>query len=218
MMMGPGNFIEMELRGKSKEEALKAIKDLRKEMDRLKKVIEEEPESEEMMICPSPDVKISVYRDYLAAARDYFEEQGWEYKPSKEETADKEFNDRLRNVQSIMVEYGGFLCGGETRKITFNGDKILVDRNYRMAVPDIDELDREFYKDMVKDDLLEGLAGIHMGEWKKEYDDPCVLDGIQWSIVIRYTDGRKKVFEGSNSYPPGFYDFLDIMQIDVIDA
>lgn len=34
MMMGPGNFIEMELRGKSKEEALKAIKDRMQAGDR----------------------------------------------------------------------------------------------------------------------------------------------------------------------------------------
>ncbi len=217
MMMGPGNFVEMELRGKNKEEALKAIKDLRKEMDRLKKVIEEEPESEEMMICPSPDVKISVYRDYLAAARAYFEEQGWEYKPSKEETADMEFNGRLKDVQSIEIDYGGYLCGGEARKITFDGDKILLDRNYMLRVPKIEEMNREFFEGMTKSDLLEEIADIHMGEWKKDYDDPCVLDGIQWSIVFKYSDGKKRKFEGSNSYPPGFYAFLDVVQMDVID-
>ena len=95
MMMAPVSFVEMELRGKNREEAEKVIKDLRKEKNRLKKILEEEPESEEMRICPSPDVRISVYRDYLAAAREYFEDLGWEYKLSKEEAADKEFNERL---------------------------------------------------------------------------------------------------------------------------
>lgn len=86
-----------------------------------------------------------------------------------------------------------------------------------LKVPDPDELKREFYEGMVKNDLLEEISDIHIGEWKKDYDDPCVLDGIQWSIVFKYSDGKKRVFEGSNSYPPGFYAFLDIMQIDVID-
>ncbi len=217
MMMAPGSFVEMELRGKSREEAEKVIRDLCKEKNRLKKILEGKPESEEMRICPSPDVRISVYRDYLAAAREYFEEQGWEYKLSKEEAADKEFNERLKDVQSIEINYGGYLCGGEMRKITFDGDKILVERNLMMKVPDPDELKREFFEGMDRNNLLEEITDIHIGEWKKDYDDPCVLDGIQWSVVFKYSDGKKRVFEGSNSYPPGFYAFLDIMQIDVIE-
>ena len=72
MMIAPATYVEMELAGKNRDQAIKEVKSLWKEIRRLKKIIEEEPDSEEMMICPMPDVRVSVYRDYIEAAREYF--------------------------------------------------------------------------------------------------------------------------------------------------
>ena len=217
MMIGPANYIDMYLSGKSYEEAKKELKNLWKEINRLKKVIEEHPESEEMVICPMPAVKISTYRDYLESAREYFESQGWEYEYTKEEIADKEFNDRLKDVQSIKIEYGGYFGGCESRKIIFEDNEIITEREIFNAVPDSKELNRQFYKGMTRDILLSELAEFHIGEWKKEYEDPCVLDGTQWSVVFKYTDGKKRKFEGSNRYPYNFGGFLDVMEIEARD-
>lgn len=76
MMIAPETYVEMELGGKNLEQAIKEVKSLWKEIRRLKKIIEEEPDSEEMIICPMPDVRISVYRDYIGAAREYFKDKG----------------------------------------------------------------------------------------------------------------------------------------------
>jgi hypothetical protein len=84
MMIAPETFVEMELSGMGREEAVREVMSLWEEIRRLKKVIEEEPDSEEMMICPMPDVRISVYRDYIEAAKEYFEVKGWEYEPVEE--------------------------------------------------------------------------------------------------------------------------------------
>ncbi len=65
--------------------------------------------------------------------------------------------------------------------------------------------------------MLEELADLHIGEWKKEYEDPCVLDGTQWSVTFKYSGGKKKKFVGDNRYPYNFYSFLDIMQIESRD-
>ncbi|MBO4920813.1 MAG: hypothetical protein J5372_02740 [Lachnospiraceae bacterium] len=217
MMLGPVNFINGSISGKSYEAAKKEVQSLWKEIRRLKKVMEEEPDSDEMMICPMPPVKISTYRDYLEAARDYFEARGWEYELTKEEAADKEFNDRLKDVQSIEISYGGFLCGGEDRTLTFDGQKIITDSSYVLRVPSEEEMFREFYKGMTKDELLEELKNIHMGEWKKWYEDICVMDGIRWSVVFKYLDGKKRKFSGSNRFPYNFYGFLDVMQMEAIE-
>ena len=217
MMIGPTNYIDMSLSGKSYEEAKKEVKRLWKEITRLKKVIEEHPDSDEMMICPMPGVKISTYRDYLEAAKEYFESQGWEYELTKDEIADKEFNDRLKDVQSIEIDYGGYFGESESRKITFNGNKINVGRDIFNQIPSAKDMNRKFFKGMTKDMLLEELADLHIGEWKKEYEDPCVLDGTQWSVIFKYADGKKRKFEGSNRYPYNFYGFLDIMQVEPRD-
>ena len=104
MMIAPSTYVETELAGKGREEAMKEVKSLWKEIRRLKKIIEEKPDSDEMMICPMPGVRISVYRDYIEAAKEYFRVKGWEYAPEKEEIADKKVNDRMQDTHCFRIE------------------------------------------------------------------------------------------------------------------
>lgn len=135
-------------------------------------------------------------------------------------SADKAFNDRLKDIQSIFIEYGGYLSGGEKRTITFEVKKILVDKNYMLRVPSLEELQQDsadYFQGMEKAELLEELADFHLGEWKKEYEDLNVLNGIQWSVVIKFFSGKAFKSEGSNRFPYNFYGFLDLMGISEIN-
>ena len=220
MMIAPATYVEMELAGKNREQAIKEVKSLWKEIRRLKKIIEEEPDSDEMMICPMPDVRISVYRDYIKAAREYFKDKGWEYEPEREEIADKALNDRLPDIQSIVVEYGGYFGGTEKRMITFEGEKILVEKEYMLRLPSMEETQQDpsdDFSEMDKSEFLEEFSDYHLGEWAKEYEDLNVLDGIQWSVVIKFTTGKAFKSEGSNRFPYNFYGFLDLMGFSEID-
>ena len=217
MMIGPTNYINMSLSGRSYEAAKREVRTLWREIGRLKKVIEEHPDSDEMMICPMPEVKIGTYRDYLEAAREYFESQGWKYELTKDEIADKEFNDRLKAVQSIEISYGACLGYRDIRKITFDGNKIVFDKDLCGMFLPPDKIKEKLYEGMTKETLLEDLADLHIGEWKKTYDNPNVLDGIEWHVDFKYTDGKKRGFGGCNRYPYNFYGFLDIMQIAPIE-
>lgn len=220
MMIAPATYVEMELAGKSREQAIEEVKALWKEIRRLKKIIEEEPDSEEMMICPMPGVRISVYRDYIKAASEYFKNKGWEFEPEREEIADKALNDRLQDIQSIVVEYGGYFGGTEKRMITFEGEKILVEKEYTLRLPSMEEMQQDpsdDFSEIDKSEFLEELSDYHLGEWAKEYEDLNVLDGIQWSVVIKFTTGKAFKSEGSNRFPYNFYGFLDLMGFSEID-
>ncbi len=234
MMMAPKSFVEMEIAGKSRDQAIKEIKLLWKEIRRLKKEIEENHDSKDMMLCPMPGVKISVYRDYIEEAKDYFKSKGWEYEPSREETADKAFNDRLQDIKSIIFEYGGYFSGYKKRTITFDGEKILMEKDSILRDSDMEELLQNPYDDfqeveepkqnpsddfqeMKKAELIEKLADFHLGEWRKEYVDFNVMDGTQWSLIIKFSSG--KVFRscGSNRFPYNFFEFLEITGISKAD-
>ena len=218
MMIVPESYVHFNLDGKSEEEANREIKKLRREISRLKRVIEEsDPWSDEMIEAPSPGVQLSCSRDYLDAAKEYFESRGWEYKPSRAEIADKKFNDRLKDLKSIEIEYETvFLEESEIRKIEFENEKILVERFRSYMIPINDDNSRKIFDGINKSDLLEELACIHIGEWKKNYFSPA-LDGCQWHVVFRYSDGRKCRFEGSNSYPYNFDEFLDAVRMKRLD-
>ena len=51
--------------------------------------------------------------------------------------------------------------------------------------------------------LLDKLHNrMYLHEWKKRFDGPDVMDGIQWKLKIRLTGGRERNYYGSNAYPP----------------
>ncbi len=217
MMIGPGGYVAENIDGKTREEAQNEIESLWEEIRRLRVLIEDEVQSDEMLYHPTPGVKISVYHDYLAAAKEYFVSQGWEYDLAEEEKRDQEFNERIELINSIEIEYGGYLCGGERRKVSFDGEEIKCERMLMPYPSDPAVLNSTFYEDMNKAELLEELCEIHMGEWDHEYVNLNVLDGIQWSVTINYADDTKRTYEGSNKYPYNFDRFLDVMQMEPIE-
>ena len=83
-------------------------------------------------------------------------------------------------------------------------------------LPDFDRMKFELpcFDDMTRPSFLRELSDIHMGEWKKEYVNKDVLDGTQWSVDIRYNNGEKRHFSGSNMFPYNFNDFLALMRVE----
>ena len=79
MMISPGSFIENQIKGKSYEEAVSVLNELKSETERLEKLIKEDPFCDEMMTRPAPDTIIDTYKQYFRAAKEYFAEQGWSY-------------------------------------------------------------------------------------------------------------------------------------------
>ncbi len=214
MMIGPGGYVAENIEGKTREEALGEIENLWEEIRRLRALIEDEVQSDEMMYHPAPGVKISVYHDYIEAARAYFEDQGWEYEPSKEEIKDREFNDKLDQVEIIEVEYGGFFGGGVSLTITFDGEDIKAKRIARPYSVNLDMTEKEEFEVMTRTEFLNELKDLHIGEWASNYDNPNVLDGTSWSVVFKYVEGKKQEFGGINKYPYNFDRFLDVMEIE----
>ena len=213
MMICPASYVELELKGESPEVICAKIRGLQREMAHLKNQEETYKEFEDVIVSPSAQVRIDVMRDYIKEARAYLVELGHDYPLSKVELRGKAFDENMQFIESITVEYGGYFGGYETRKITHDGDKIVVDKQCSF----IDPLENEktLYEGMSWSGLLEDLSVIHMGEWKSKYEDLSVLDGTQWSVDIEYSNGiKKKHYWGSNKFPYNFNRFMEIMEME----
>jgi len=217
MMMAPYSYVAG-LEGKTREEALNEIKELRKEIKRLRAAIEEEVHSAEWRHSPSPDVRISVYYDCIDAAKEYFKEQGWEYEPSREEIRDTEFNERLELIKSIDIAISAptSLRGSVARRFMFNGEEVEVRPFFSLKPPVIGDVSLKIIEERTKSEIIDELREIHMGRWKHKNRiiHGFVLDGTEWSVKIRYSDGKTTMFSGINSYPFNFAGFLELMKID----
>ena len=211
MMISPETYYEDNLKGKSAGEIFREIQSLKREIKRLIKIAESNDVLSEKMCEPSPLTQIKVNREYLERAKIAYAEVGGEYKPTKAEMKGQEFNESLRLMKKFEFEYGGFFNGYETRSYTIVGEKVLLDLRHSFRQK---PFDFPVYEPVTKEEFLEGLAELHIGEWKKNYVSP-MLDGTQWSIDIEYEGDRKPVhIYGSNSFPYNFDDLLEFLGVD----
>lgn len=212
MMISPETYYEENLKGKSAGEILREIQSLKREINRLRKIAESNDMLSEKMIEPSPLTRIKVNREYLERAKIAYAEVGGECKLTKAEMKDQEFNESLRLMKKFEFDYGGFFNGYETRSYTIAGEKVLFDLRHSLSQKPFDLPD---YEPVTKEEFLEGLAELHIGEWKKNYVNPSILDGTQWSIDIEYEGDRKPVhIYGSNAFPYNFDDLLEFLGVD----
>ena len=212
MMISPETYYEMNLQGKSPKEIMKKIRSLKIQIGQLKRSIEHADD----IVCevfPGRLTRLKCDRDYLERAIQAYEEAGGEYVRSKAEQKDHDFNEALDSMSQLMFTIGGFFCGQETRTFTISDDQVLVDVEKTMI-----SMDKEEYGPYRKEDFISGIKALHIGEWKRTYNDPLVMDGTQWELDIYFNNGRRSTkISGSNAYPYNFEDLKEFLEVEMED-
>lgn len=215
MMISPEIYHAMELKGKSQQEVLKAIRSLKREISSLKKELEDRSQEPKVIMMPSPLTRIKCCRDYLEMAKRAYAEAGGIYEHTKAEQKDQAFNESLKYMKRFIFYYGGFFGGYEKRTYTISNEKVLFDLDHSLY---LQPSNLPVYESFTREEFIEGITVLHIGEWKESYVDPLVLDGTQWSIDIEYEDDRKPVnIDGSNAFPYNFDDLLEFLEINDAD-
>lgn len=212
MMISPETYYEMNLKGKSQEEIMKKIRSLKIQIGQLKRSIEN---TDDMVleVFPNRLTRLKCDRDYLERAIQAYEEAGGAYVRSKAEQKDHDFNDTLDSMSKLVFTIGGFFCGHETRTFTVSDDQVLVDVEKTLI-----SMDKEEYGPYRKEDFISGIKALHIGEWKRTYIDPLVMDGTQWELDIYYNNGRRPTkISGSNAYPYNFDDLKEFLEVEMED-
>ncbi len=220
MMISPESYYEEYLKGKTPEEILKAIRSLKREITRLKNIVEHPDYVCEM--CPSEETQIWCNSLYLERAKLALKESGGEYQPTKSELKAIEFDENIPNINKIIFSIGGFLCGEELVEVTFtdNTAELKYGRSYIPTMPD----DFDKIETIDKATFLEEFKRLHIGEWRKNYNlrrfGYTMLDGIQWELEIHYSNDKKPVkIYGDNAYPYNFDRLKDLLMcgLDIED-
>lgn len=214
MMISPEGYYEMELKGKPAEDIAKKIRGLKNEIGHLKKTVENPDYSTEPVILPTPGMQLWCTRQYLERAIAAYEEAGGTYKPSQAEQRAAEFDAAIPTITKVTFSIGAFFGGQETRTITLTENDLQMDID-RTVIPEPTDHDAEPEAQPTKDEFLEELRDIHIGEWRRYYDASdygvIVMDGTQWALTIEYDDGRQIKHGGSNAYPFSFDRFCELI-------
>ena len=209
MMIGPEAYYEFNLKGKTADQIMTKIRSLRREIARLKGVLEH-PDYE----CkqkPSELTQLSCNQQYLERAKQALIDAGGIYIPTKAEEKIAVFNERLANISKVMFVIGGYLTGCETKVVAVaeNGLHLWTEKFYGfLKTPET-----EYSCDVQS--FVDDLRNLNLGEWRKWYDTErygiMVLDGTQWELCFSFNDGQSDIkFHGSNAYP---YNFAKLQEL-----
>ena len=216
MMISPATFYEYELKGKSPEQIMTVIRSLKRRISKLKNTIEH-PEYKVTMY-PTEETQLLCSRDYLEVAKEALVKAGGTYTPTEAEKKDIAFKANIPYINKIEFEIGDFFGSFNTYTYTLKEDKAIlyVDHSMIPRPSNLDECEPPFID---KEDLLDGLRDLHIGEWRKYYDPNrfgyMVCDGTQWHLYIYYSNGIKPVkIEGSNAYPYNFNRLMEVLEIE----
>ena len=202
MMISPESFYEMELKGKTVPELRATLFRLRTEIGKMHSIMEGKCPTDEM-IDPSPLVRLLCIREYFAVTVRALKEQGFIYKPTSQEKRTSELYAAMDDVKSIDFQIRGFHSGYRTATLSIHPEtKIITLNGVEQSEDD-------------SDNIMYLLQQLYLPEWKREYTDPSILDGIQWKLIVTF-HGEVKPFavSGSNAYPHNFDELLEIMGID----
>lgn len=216
MMISPEVYYDMNLKNKDKGQIITAIRGLKQEIGRLKNILENTDFSiglnaDLLTMHPSYWTRIHWTREYLFKAKETLIEIGEEYKPSKKELKAISFDENIREIKKITFSIGGFSDGFKNYVIDI-GDSIKATLDYKNEIKEIELISR-YDEPFNLEDFYETIKYIYMGEWKRSYNNPDVLDGTQWKIEVYFSNKNKPViFEGNNHYPYNFDSFLRIFE------
>ena len=194
-----------------------AIRGLKQEMGRLKNIIESPDYGNEAIIMPSESTRLWCTRMYLDRAKQALAELGGTYMPSKAEQKAELFDASIPSISKVIFGIGGFFGGYETRTITVNEEHIHFDVEHSLMLKPSNLPDGLDYT-CDKEEFLDGLRELHIGEWRKNYMNPYVLDGTQWELTIEFSDGHKPFKTGgSNAYPYNFDVLKELLGVESDD-
>lgn len=214
MMMSPVSYYEVYLKGKTSEQIMTEIRQLKKEIGHLKKVMEDPYYDRLIHMRPDEHTQLSCTREYLVMAKLALMEAGGEYTPSKSELKADEFDESIPSINKVVFSIGGYSDGHETRTITFDDKHLYMSTEHSLR-PKLSDFHMERDRPMTKAEFLDGLYKLHIGEWRKRYDDNDILDGTQWDLEIYFCNDHKPVkIYGSNAYPYNFCELLDLLNME----
>ena len=114
-------------------------------------------------------------------------------------------------IQKIIIEYGGFFGGAERRTLIHDGEVIFVEREFYNGASDDG---KTLYSGKNWSSLIDDLNKLNIDNWDEKYDDPDVMDGVQWMLDIQYENGGEGIHcWGSNKFPENFNAFLKVMEM-----
>ncbi|WP_246287263.1 hypothetical protein [Lacticaseibacillus absianus] len=207
-MISPSEYEHMYLVDQSPEAVFGQIRMLRRQMTKLRATLEPAagvtapagPEIEE--------VQFDVNRLYLERAKAYYAAMGGVLQPTPAERRGQALDSRMAAIETVEFSIGGYFGGHDITTVDLTTGRIRRDHLPESQLGRIQFPPRT----TTVTDFITQLTALHLGEWRRRYVEPDIMDGTQWELIITFSDTHYR-FEawGSNNYPYNFANLEALM-------
>jgi len=114
-------------------------------------------------------------------------------------------------LEHLHFSYGGFAAGCTDIDITVKNGTVLAKV---VSIVNPDEIAPIHLSKKASQKWLATLDELKVTKWRAYYAPigAMVLDGIQWSLDVKYEGKRCRHIQGDNAFPSDWYYFLDLME------
>ena len=117
----------------------------------------------------------------------------------------------IDDITSFKFSSCGFFGPNITFQIVFRSRKLLYEKYGAESGMFRQELELKFSDSCWEEFALPAIRKCNFNAWRVNYENNNVLDGTQWSLLVRKKGGRITKITGSNDYPEEWYFFAQFM-------
>jgi hypothetical protein len=204
-----------DLRGKSKEQIMTAIRGIKQDIGRLKNIMEN-PDYKPI-VEPNEDARIQCYRQSLEMAKLAYTEAGGIYTLSKSEEKAADFDENINAIKKIILNISSHFIGSRSYVVELSDDIKAYLKSWQNNEEPLILLDYR-NEPFTKDTFIAALKEFHIGEWRREYSimhhGLVACDGTSWKLEIEYNNGHRPIRStGYILYPYNFEKFMMLFNI-----
>jgi len=108
----------------------------------------------------------------------------------------------LVSIEELEFSIGGYFA--THHEVSIKGDTVSF-ISYIHFPDNEDRVEISLTKEQISA-FISTLNEAGVLKWKKQYDDPGMLDGTQWNLKVKYNEGAAFKAYGSNAYPENIID------------
>ena len=118
----------------------------------------------------------------------------------------------VENLTSFEFRQDGFFRPCITVKISFREKSLIYRKTVEPGDGPVQQVVIRFYPRKWETFVLPAIRKCNLPAWRMEYVDPCVCDGVRWSMILRFSSGRRRRILGSNDFPEEWDHFQSFLE------
>ena len=116
------------------------------------------------------------------------------------------------DLVSFEFQQGGFFRDLIVVSLSFREKTLIYRRSAEPEDGPTQQVSIRFYPRKWETFVLPAIRRCNFPAWRTKYVDPCVCDGVRWSMELRFSSGPRRRILGNNEFPEEWDHFQSFLE------